>query len=252
MVRPTRRSVRVLAALMAAVAICGQAAAASKYVLLAEPPVAHPGDTIYLSGSGFPPRTALTIVSVCTDRTPGTNRQISIGAAGPTTNRAGQLIGARFQLPMFPDGVALTCRYYPSFSGQGMSFSGQGKKDVAPAVQNIAPSSTTIDPHKSDPTITFRLTRSGSTWSLHLSSWPGAQLRAEIAYFPSGKAQHVVRTLGWRGRITLPVPKHAFQGKGSSPGIRVFASSEFAGHIGSIATCQQIKLKTGATLGDCT
>lgn len=245
MMRPARRSVRALVALMAALAICGQAAAASKYVLTAEPPVAHAGDTIYLSGNGFPPRTALTIVSVCTGGTPGTTGQINIGAAGPTTNRAGQLIGARFQLPLFPDGVALTCQYYPSFSGQG-------KEDVAPATQNIVPRNTTIDPHNNDPNITVWLTRSGSTWRLHLRSWPGAQLRAQIAYFPSGKAQHVVRTLSWRGRLTLPVPNHAFRGKGSSPAIRVFASSEFAGHIGSIATCQQIKLKTGAMLGECT
>lgn len=227
------RPVRLLGVLIAVFALCGQAAASSRYVLIAEPPIVHPGDTIYLSGSGYPPNTPLTIVSICNDSTQNPKNRITVGSAGPTTNGAGQFVGVPFQLPTLPDS-GLQCKYYPSFSSQDSS-------PVVPAYQDIDPSSRTIEQYNRVPFVYFYPKQSGKEWVLHLSTWPGSHLRVEVQYFPSYKKQHINRTLGWSGAMTLTAPKGAFAGKGTHRALTVTGTSTFRGLQGTVDSCQRLK-----------
>jgi hypothetical protein len=214
-------------------------------VLIAEPPLVHPGDSIYLSGSGFLPNTPLTIIAVCDNvRQPNDpNNHISAGTAGPTTNALGQLVAAPFRLPSFPDRVDLDCRYYPSFAGQDNA-------PVVPAEQVVARSTTSIPSDDSVPFVYFSVKRVGNTWLLHLRTWPGAHLQVRVHYFPSYKVQRVNRTVGWQGTMTLTVPKGAYQGKGSHQATWVVGTSTFQSLKGTVDGCQRLKEKgTGPIIG---
>lgn len=243
MVKLPGRFVRLLGAVLVALAICGQAAASSKYVLIAEPPIVHPGDTIYLSGGGYPPNTQLTINSVCDDGAQDPKNHIAVAAAGPTTNGRGQLIGAPFQPPSLPD-MGLECKYYPAFGTQD-------SLPVVPAMQLIDPSTRTIDSYNRVPFIYFWPKQSHGKWTVLLESWPGSRLHLKVRYFPSLKLQRVNRTLGWQGKMTITAPKNAFKGTGDPRAVWVLGTSTFRGLQGSTSVCQKLKVNTGVSNGIC-
>jgi hypothetical protein len=228
----------MLGALIAALAICGQAAASSKYVLIAEPPGVHTGDTIYLSGGGFPPNTPLTIIAVCDNilEQNNPNTHISVGTAGPTTDALGQLVAVPFRLPALPDTADLYCRYYPSFAEQGNA-------PVVPAQQVVFRSTHTFPPNV--PFVSFEPKKAGKTWLLHIRTWPGARLHLGVHYFPSYKIQRVNRTVGWQGTMTLTIPNGAYQGKGTHQATWVVGSSTFQGLKGTVDFCERLKQKPG-------
>lgn len=245
MLKSPAQFVRLFGALLAALAICGQAGASSKYVLIAEPPIVHAGDTVFLSGSGFPPNTPLTIVTICDDNAlHDPKNHLSVGTAGPTTNDAGRLVGVPFQLPPLPDGISLDCRYFPSFAGQGNG-------PVVPGVQGIARSTQTIDAFNRVPFINAWPKRSGSGWIEQIQTWPGSKLHLKIQYFPSYKVQRIDRVLGWNGSTTLTVPRGAFQGKGTHKAIVVIGTSTFQGREGSISDCRRLVQKPGTGYSHC-
>ncbi len=246
MLMPCTWRLRILVPVLAAAAICGQAGASSNYVLTAQPLNVHNGSTIYLSGSGFPPNTPLTVMSECDDRSGRPNGQVAIGKAGPTTNAHGQLVAAPFQLPMFPSGLLFWCQFVPSFVGQGKGL-------VFPA-RGIVDTNTgdTIAPVYLTPKISYSLKHTRSGWVIQLQSWPGARLQAVIRYFPSHKVQRITRTLNdWQGKIFIKVPRGALTGRTARRTIRVTAASTFAGHQGNVDACWSAKTNTRVNLIRC-
>lgn len=237
---------RILVPLLATIAVCSQAGASSRYILTAKPLDVHNGDTIYLSGSGFPPNTPLTITSECDDQSGKPSGQVAIGKAGPTTNSRGQLVAAPFQLPTFPSRLLFWCQLVPSFAeqGKGLVFPARGIVDTYVG--------DTIDPVYLTPTISYSLKHRGTGWFVQLESWPGARLQAVIGYFPSHKVQHINRTLDdWQGRLSIKVPRGALIGKPARRTIRVTVASTFAGHQGNVDACWSAKTNSKVNLIRC-
>jgi hypothetical protein len=231
MLRIRPRIVRFVGPLLAALAIWGLAGASSKYVLIIRPSMTHLGDIAYLSGGGFPPNAPLTIVMTCSDTSDSTKNRITVGAAGPTTDARGQLVGVPFQPPSLPDGLHLNCQFFPSFAGQGNG-------TIVPAIQYVVPSTSSLWSN-GDPLIGYGLTNSHGSWLVHLSSWPGATLKGRIRYFPSLRLQRFSRTLGWQGQASFAVPKGAFDGKGVKA-VWVLANSTFVGRQSTMDMCFRV------------
>lgn len=242
------RPVSVLGALLVALAIWGQAGASSKYVLIAQPRAAHPGDTIYLSGGGFPPNTQLTISSQCYADPAVPSTEITIGTAGPTTNAHGQFVAVPFRVPAFPlkpMGSPLWCQYVPSFAGQGkgLVFPGSGivypSDDTFPAADYLTPP------------IYYSLGHVHGAWTVQLESWPGARMQGTLRYFPSHRVQHIARTLGWQGKANIRVPAGALNTRGRPATIRVTVTSTFAGYDRTMDACWLAKEDSKTRISRC-
>jgi hypothetical protein len=251
MVKSRVRYLVLLSAFLAACAIQGRAGASSKEVLVAEPPMVHLGDMMYLSGNGFPPNTQLTITSRCSDWGSADPPivQFTVSGAGPTTNARGQLVAAPFQphLPPLADAPPwiLECDYVPSFAGQGKGL-------VFPAYQAVnLQQGGILDPSWTTPTITYSIRRVRGAWTVQIYSWAGARIDGVIRYFPSGKSQHIARRLGWNATMTIKAPEGALSGTMHRPTVRLTATSALAEFVGKIDQCRYAESDTRTKRSRC-
>lgn len=168
--------------------------------LKAEPLEGHPGDTIYLSGGGFPANTQLQITMGCPNyHALGGNVTTWANSAGPTTNAQGTFVGYQIKAWKLtgltesqciiyaavgpnPYGVEIPALYYLRAPGDPLS---KAARHIQVSVKARPPRA-----------------RGGNSEHIQLAGWPGATATISLRY-PGRSVQKRTIQLNWEGTGSL-------------------------------------------------
>jgi hypothetical protein len=214
-----RRLLLLAATLGVLAAPPAQAASAHTIRFIVLPTTIHIGDTVYLSGSGFPHRRQITVVAQCS---PPAGQPFTVGAAGPTSNGAGQFVGVPFHLPPVPASDLLGCLLTPT--------SGSFQGPVASV--GVFPGSASLPPNQY-PYNGWWVTHHHTRWGIAVSLWPGSHLDLRATYLPGPTVQYKKLTAPTLGTVKVSGPP----GDRRWTGVRVTIHASFRGYSYSVTNC---------------
>ncbi len=193
---------RLVACIVACVMVLGVCAgskttsAEEPLILIAVPSEGHPGDTIYLSGSGFDPSAKLYITLACPDwyHNPYGNIEVLYGAR---TDEHGRFLAYRALRAMALIGVRSSlCQVYASDRSNPFAVS---------APYAIRAPDEPLSKCARQICVTATAHVAGSHLNMTVHGWPGAKVQVKITY-PDGRVQHATTRLDWLGNRLLRVP----------------------------------------------
>ena len=191
-------------------------------VLIAEPTEGHTGDTVFLSGSGFPPGAQPSIALACPDWSNNPHGNISL-IAGPVADARGRFVAFAALRAMTLVGVQSSpCHIYASY----------GINPLGPyALYTIKAPEEQLDQCARVICVKADAVLSGSKVKITVTGWPGARTVIKITY-PSGKVQKLKMQLSWKGQGLLRATVEERVTSGSPAHYQVQASLN---HISGIA-----------------
>lgn len=177
--------------------------------MLVQPAQVHEGDPVYVSGSGFPPKSPLLLSVGCPNFQFGAFFAY-VGAPQPTkggyarpfvTDKKGNFAGLKLLLGAFVpmNKLPIPCRVNAAYAGnpQGTDF---------PAIYEILPADTRLDKCARQMCVRVaarpKRVKQRLSEQLQVTGWPGARATVTVRY-PHMRPWHKTTTLDWRGVGTV-------------------------------------------------